>query len=157
MIEFIFYGESNQLLPMQQTYLKEFHFSQLKAVLPTSYPITHSTLVFHLLKLLQFKEGIKSKLLWDQMEFYKAHLFIIFLLIKITQFIVISKILHYQAVSNVITLGLLLWLHTDILFLERLFSISEQLLPFQTLVTFQFSQSSMMLQAVLFQSLCTLH
>lgn len=108
MIEFIFYGEFSQLLPMQQTYLKEFHFSQLKAVLPTSYPITHSTLVFHLLKLLQFKEGIKLKLLWDQMEFYKAHLFIIFLLIKITQFIVISKILHYQAVLNVITLDLLL-------------------------------------------------
>lgn len=157
MIEFIFYGEYSQLLPMQQTYLKEFHFSQLKAVLPTSYPITHLTLVFHLRKLLQFKEDIELRLFWDRMEFYKAHLFIIFLLIKITLFFVISKTLHYQAESNVIMLGLLLWLHTDILFLERLFLISEQLLPFQTSVTFKFSQSSMMLQAVLFQSLYILH
>lgn len=157
MIEFIFYGEFNLLLLMQPIFLKEFHFIQLKAVLLMWYLTTLSILDFHLLKLHQYKEDTKLRLLWDRVVFYKDLLFIISLHIKIIQFFVISKTLHYQVVSNVIMLVLLLWPHTDILYQERHFLVMEQVLQYQILVTFQFSQLFMMLQELLFQFHCILH
>lgn len=157
MIEFIFYGEFNLLLQMQPIFLKEFHFIQHKAILHMSFPTILLTLVFHLLKLHQYKEGTKLRLLWDRVAFYKDLLFIISPLIKIIQFFVISKTLHYQVVLNVIMLVLLLWPHTDILFQERHFLVMEQVLQYQILVTFQFNQLFMVLQEMLFQFHCILH